>query len=185
MGEVIQLKPIVTPESEDTRTKTDIQPSIETITISNTRDIQGHISTEELYPVLEEYNPVLHMAMKLLGEGIGYIKESLQAYVDEDWISSDDAVQRFQALLPEMFCCRELGEGFRAIVNSVYHAINNMEGLPLTKNHLQTILAILRRIYSEPFIAYDEAVEEIMRLESAGFEVSPPHLKFVADLLSE
>ena len=187
MGEVVELRPTITPGLDDTGAKTERyshEPSIG-ITTSGTQNPQGYISTEDLYPVREEYNPVLTMAMQLLEEGIDYIKESVRTCVEEDWISSDDAVQRFQALLPEMFCCRDLGDGFGAIISSVYHAINNMNDATLNKRHLQAILYILKRIHSEPFIEYEEAVEEIMHLESAGFEVSPSHFKFVADLLNE
>lgn len=187
MGEVLQLRPIITPGSDDTGAKTELYshgPSI-TTTTSGTQNPLGYISTEDLYPVREQYNPVLTIAMQLLEEGIDYIKESVRMCLDEDWISSDDAVQRFQALLPEMFCCRDLGDGFGAIISSVYHAINNMNDSTLNKSQLQAILYIIKRIHTEPFIEYEEAVEEIMHLESAGFEVSPPHFKFVADLLNE
>ena len=102
----------------------------------------------------------------------------------DDLISSDDSIQRFQALLPELFCCRGLGDGFGAVINSIFHAIGNMDDTPMNESQLRAILNILRRIYTEPFIEYDEAVEEIMHLETVGFEVSPPYFKFVADLLN-
>jgi shikimate 5-dehydrogenase len=54
----------------------------------------------------------------------------------------------------------------------------------MNQTQLHAILNILKRIHTEPFIEYDEAVEEILHLETAGFEVSPPHFKYVADLLN-
>lgn len=186
MGEVVRLRPIITPDSDDTGAKTDPhthKPTIRTIT-SGSQNQRGYIPTEDLYPIREQYNPTLSTAIKLLEEGIDLIKESVRMFFDGDWISSDDAMQRFQALLPELFCCRDLGDSFGAIISSIYHAINNMKA-PLNESQLRAILDILKRIHTEPFIEYEEAVEEILHLESAGFEVSPPHFKFVADLLNE
>lgn len=186
MGELLQLKPTITSGSYDTGVKTDPnshEPSIRTTT-SGTENPQGYITTEDLYPVREEYNPSLTTAIKLLEEGIDLVNESIETFLTDDLISADDAIQRFQALLPELFCCRGLGDGFGSVINSIYHALNNIDNAPLNESQSRSILTILKRIYTEPFIEYEETVEEIMHLESAGFEVSPSHLTFAADLLN-
>lgn len=186
MGTLIQLRPTITSDSCNTGLKHENgihKPSISTTT-SEPESPQGYISTEDLYPVREQYNPALTTADQLLEEGINLVNESINMLIYDDLISSDDAIQRFQALLPELFCCRGLGDGFGAVINSIFHAIGNMEDTPMNETQLRAILNILKRIHTEPFIEYDEAVEELMNLEAAGFEVSPPHFKFVADLLN-
>jgi len=186
MGEVIKLHPIISSDSDDTGRKTenhDYQPLIQTST-SGEQNPQGYIATEDLYPVRDRFNPVLSAAFQLIGEGLDHIDESVTMLLDGDLISSDDALQKFQALLPELFCCRDLGDGFGTIISSIYHAINNMNDI-LNKSQLIAIRKILKRILSEPFIGYEEAVEEIMHLEVAGLEVAPLDFKFVADLLNE
>jgi hypothetical protein len=186
MGEILQLRPTVTSGSDSTGVKyeNDIhEPSIST-TSSVPRITHGYISNEELYPVREQYNPALATADILLGEGIILVNESIKMLIDDDLISSDDSMQRFQALLPELFCCRVIGDGFGTVINSIYHSIGNMNGNPMNETQLRAILNILKRIHTEPFIEYDEAVEEILHLETAGFEVSPSHFTYVADLLN-
>jgi hypothetical protein len=186
MGQVLQFRPTVTFDSYSTGVKSDngIHKASISTTSSGQESSQGYISNEELYPVREQYNPALATAGQLLDEGICLVNESIKMLIDDDLISSDDSIQRFQALLPELFCCRGLGDGFGAVINSIYHSIGNMNNSPMNQTQLHAILNILKRIHTEPFIEYDEAVEEILHLETAGFEVSPPHFKYVADLLN-
>ena len=187
MGTVHQLRPETTIFEDETGSKNDIQGHEAFIKTSTSEEQtpQGYIPTEDLYPVRDRFNPALSTAIQLIRESIDYINESVAMLLDGDLISSDDALQKFQALLPELFCCRDIGDGFGTIISSTYHAINNMENIPLNKSQLTAIRNILNRILSEPFIGDEEAIEEIMNLESAGFEVAPPHLKFVADMLNE
>jgi len=186
MGKVLQFKPIVTSGSDSTGVKSEIgihKPSVST-TSSGSEPSIGYISNEDLYPVREQYNPALATAGQLLDEGISLVNESIEMLIEDDLISSDDSIQRFQALLPELFCCRGFGDGFGAVINAIYHSIGNMNDISKNETQLHAILNILKRIHTEPYIEYGEAVEEMLRLESAGFEVSPPHLKYVADLLN-
>jgi hypothetical protein len=190
-AEVIKLFPYTeTPDSnitdiyDNTKKQNTEAPKVYSSTIEE-HHVKDFISTEELYPARDKLNPILSTAIQLLNEGLIHINESIKMLYEEDFISSDDALQKFQALLPELFCCRSLGDGFGAIINSIYHSLNNMKGTPLNKTQLTTIQKILKRIHSEPFIGFDEAVEEIMLLESENFEVESPHFKYFADLLNE
>lgn len=142
------------------------------------------ISPRELYPLHADH-VLLSTALLLLDEGANYLNDSIRMFDDGDMLGSDDALQGFQALLPELFCCRDLGDGFGAIVNSVFHSLKNLDGVPLNKKQLQTVRQIVRRIATEPFISLDEALEEIGLLQDAGLEVEPPYFKFAAELLSE
>lgn len=186
MGEVLQFRPRVSSASDSTGIKPwmDIhKPSISTDSFGG-KTFHGYVDNEDLYPVREQLNPSLHMAIKLLKEAIEIVNESIKMFLEDDFISSDDALQRFQALLPELFCCRVLGDGFGSIINSLFHSIGNINNKPTNEIQLNALLRILKRLHSEPFIRFDEAVEEILYLEEVGFEVSPPHLEYVADLLN-
>lgn len=143
------------------------------------------VSTRDLYPLRAELNPQLSTALQLLDEGIEHLNSAVAMFAEDDVLSSDDALQRFQALLPELFCCRDLGDGFGAIVSAIYHVLKNLEGNPLNPNQLQAIRNIVRRLSTEPFIGFDEATDEIMSLDDAGLRVEPSHFRFLADLLSE
>ncbi len=185
---VIQLKAKVTNSNDETSSERgNFNDDYKTVNIS-TADEQrnvGYTSADDLYPLRGKLNPILASAIRLIEEGIDNLNEAIKALSEDDLISSDDSLQKFQALLPELFCCREIGDGFGSMISSIHHAINNSTDDFLNEKQLKAIQKILRRIYSEPYISYDEAVDEIMILESEGFEVSPPHLQFFSGFLDE
>jgi hypothetical protein len=145
---------------------------------------KGIIETRDLYPLHSE-NPILSTALQLLDEGVKYLEESIKMIDQNDLLASDDALQRFQAMLPELFCCRDLGDGFGAIVNSIFHSLVNLRAAPLNRNQLNAIRKVVGRIYSEPYISFEEATDEILLLEDIGFQVEPSYFKYAADMLNE
>ncbi len=182
MGELLQFRlkmsDVTGGESPKTRP---------TISVSETVGYKPEelIDTKDLYPLRAELNPTLNTALKLLNEGLKHVNEALEMLAENDLIASDDALQRFHALLPELFCCRELGDGFGAIVNSIFHSLKNMKGIPPTEEQLKMIRNLVTRIYTEPFISFEESVEEVILLESVELDVAPSHFKYAADMLSE
>ena len=145
----------------------------------------GHISTEDLYPLRSEMRPELATIFILLEEGIQIISEAIEATEEHDTIASSDAIQRFQALLPELFCCRSMGDGFGAVINGIFHCLSNLHGEPLNLKQIQILKRLVNRIYTEPFLEFNEAVDEIIALEKVGFEVEPKYFTFVGELLNE
>jgi hypothetical protein len=188
MAEVIRLdEPTIRYSTDATASdrvpvigKPKIQTSIDDVHVS-----KRNISTNELYPLSFELKPELATALRLLEEGIQEMNVSVAMLEEGDLLSSDDALQRFQALLPELFCCRDLGDGFGAIINAVFHSLINLQGSPANNEQLRTLLNIMNRISTEPFIEFEEAVAEIMLLEGVGLITEPEHFKFVADFLIE
>lgn len=155
------------------------------ISASGEKASNSRISTQSLYLASNEIKPELAKAFQLLPEGVEFLNKAISNYIGDDLISSDDYTNRLQALLPELFCCRSLSDSFGAIINATYHSIANMQGTPLNMAQLSAVKNLLSRLYSEPFIKFEEAVEEIMTLEDAGLEVEPSNFKYMADLLSE
>ncbi|MEN6373833.1 MAG: hypothetical protein ABFD75_03490 [Smithella sp.] len=143
------------------------------------------IPIRELYPLASEIKPELSTALHLLEEGIEDINISIKMLMENDLISSDDAIQRFQALLPELFCCRNLGDGFGAIVNAIFHSLKNLNGIPASLEQLKVIQKITNRILTEPFISFEEAVDEIILFDTVELISESDHFKYVADLLIE
>jgi hypothetical protein len=157
-------------------------------TISATIDnptVKPNISLRELYPLTHELKPELGTALSLLEEGINNIDIAINMIIENKLMISDDAIQRFQALLPELFCCRTLGDGFGAIISAIYNALKNLDGLPANLEQLKVIKKIVTRIQTEPFINFDEAVDEIMLFEAVGLISEPSHFEYAADLLIE
>lgn len=158
--------------------------SINTST-SGEKENNSRISTEELYPASREIRPELAKAFELLSESISYLNKAIDSYSDGDYITSDDYINRLQALLPELYCCRSLSEGFGAITTATYHSIVNFQGKTLNKIQLVSIKNILTRLNTEPYIGFEEAVDEIIILEDSGFNVEPKHFEYLADLLDD
>ncbi len=143
---------------------------------------QGKMSTESLYSV-PAVDPNLATAFTLLDEALEWMNEAIKAKHDGDDIDSDDAVMHVQALLPELFCCRTIGDGFGSMVNAIYHGLNNINGELLEREQLVALKNALDRIKTKPFLDVDTAIEEIMRLEDAGFTVEPGEFKHLANIL--
>jgi len=143
------------------------------------------LSIEDLYPLNEYLSPLLSAAFKLIDEAVQLVTEAINYFKEENKIASDDAIQRVQALLPELFCCRALADGFGAIVSSIFQGLRNREGEPLNFHQLVTLKTVLKKIRSEPYIVFDEAVDQIMKLEDVGFTVEPAEFAQMAELLDE
>src|SRR6266545_3305183 len=77
------------------------------------------ISTTELYSEFENVSPELNSAVRLLSVSLEHLDRALRAERESDLIEADDATQRMQALLPELFCFRSLGDGFGIVVSGL------------------------------------------------------------------
>lgn len=187
MGEVLRFQPRVSHEVDKTGDIEQVPTEIPPVRITPLeREVStGQIETKSLYPLSREVRPELAATFTLLNEGLKHIADAINAEVKGDRISSDDAIHRLQTLLPELFCCRSISDGFGSIVSAVYQSLGNMQGGFVNSGQLQAIKRVLSRIDTEPFLEFGEAVDEIMALEEAGFEVEPPYYKYAADMLDE
>lgn len=137
-------------------------------------------SIDEIFANLESTHH-LKRALSLLDESITLIESAL-ALGDADPITCDDQVQLFYSLLPELFCCRSLGDGFGSIVNAVQQAAVNQQGIPMNRTQMEVLQSVLRKLRHGPFILHRDAVELIMSLEDTGLMVDPPALSKIADI---
>lgn len=188
MGEVINFRPHISEEFDSTglidQVIKEVNPTL-SITTKEETSYEAQIETKNLYPLSHELRPELAAAFTLIKEGLENVDEAIKAEKEGDRISSDDAIQRLQALLPELFCCRSISDGFGSIINAVHHAIVNMQVTPLNSDQLLAIRKVMRRINTEPFLEFGEAVDEIISLENVGFEVEPSYYKYAADMLDD
>jgi hypothetical protein len=75
------------------------------------------LSQNDLYPVRQSFSPEHITALRLLAVAIGRCQRSIDA--TDDPMTADVEIQKLQMSLPELFCCRALGDGFGTIVNAV------------------------------------------------------------------
>jgi hypothetical protein len=86
--------------------------------------------------------------------------------------------------LRELFCCREIGDGFGAVVNAALAGIENLRDRAASLHQLTSLLRRLERIQVEPFLSISRAAEEIEILESAGLNVEPAGFRVLEDWLN-
>lgn len=141
-------------------------------------------STTDIYPDIRS-SIELNTAVELLSEARIYLDRAV-ALVRRDPIASDDEMQKLQALLPELFCCRVvLGDGFGAAVNSLQQAFANSEGVPLESHQIETVSRAVGRLQREPFLPFEASIDLAAALQSAGLDTEPAGLGILADFSDE
>jgi len=145
----------------------------------------GQIPTEDLYSNFENVSPELRTADRIISDCLGHIQRAIAADRDGEVIMADDAVQSVQGLIPELFCCRTLGEGFGIITNGLLCAFQNLAGAPLRREQMDGMQRILQNLRAEPFVSSEIAVDKLGELERVGLKVEPPEFHILAELLDE
>jgi hypothetical protein len=131
----------------------------------------SQVPIDALYPEAQEDD--IGKALKLLAEGIDVFEKARN---EQDIIGSDRQVIRFQAILPRLFSCRSIGDGFAVIINSLHFAFVNQRGKPLSNDQITTIWRVLKALRLRPFVAFEQAMEQVEEIEKADLQVDPPIL---------
>jgi hypothetical protein len=151
--------------------------------LTETSAVEARFATiDEIYPALRETNSALQAAVILLDQALVRLESAIFASKLEDSISADDEMQRLQVLLPELFCCRSIGDGFGSVINAIQLAFANKKGAPLELREIEAIARALRRLRETPFLKLDVAVQLVEGLEDANLIVEPPGLYHLAEL---
>jgi len=141
------------------------------------------IGIDSLYPEPSVVRPSLGHALRALAAAKEAARESLEALKRGELISSDESMQHLQALLPELFYCRDLGDGFGAIINALKFSFENAHGVPFSEGQIRLVGQAVERIRQEPFLPFDQAAELIGRLEDVGLKVDPAAFAALGELL--
>jgi hypothetical protein len=134
------------------------------------------LSQSELYPVRHAFSPQHITALRLLALAAGRTQRALSAMNDGDEIAADSEVQKVQMLLPELFCCRTLGDGFGAVVSAVMSAFESLQGNPLNAAQLNTMNRVFSLLRNKPFLSADEADQQLEKLEAVHLSPYPTEL---------
>lgn len=117
----------------------------------------------------QEPEPAVGEARKVLFEAVGYLDSSIAFERSASLIEADNAIIQVKTLLPDIFIYSELGDGMRGAILALMNAIENAVP-PLTSIQLSVIRSLVDRLYREPFIAYNVAIEMHRRLEEVGLD---------------
>jgi hypothetical protein len=141
------------------------------------------LTIDDLYGELDTQESILESALRLLIEGESKLIEGQVAAAGGDQVLADDATQHFQALLPELFCCRSLGDSFATVINALFHGLKNLNGFPIAEAQIAQMLNSIRVLRRRPFLEYGEALALVSRLEATGLRVDPQGLGTIEEVL--
>jgi len=142
---------------------------------------QKRMPIDALYP---DASPELGSARRLLSEALERLNDAHEALRSDNLIGAHNEQMRLQALLPELFCCRTLGDGFGVSVSGLFHALENIDG-PISETQLTVIRRLVLRLNDEPFLSFEKASDLLSDLEAQSLDIDPPVIEQVARLFDE
>src|SRR5690349_17303707 len=80
---------------------------------------------EDIYTNPEAISLELRNAMSLTPQAVKLAVEANEDLESGDFIASDAAMMKLRLILPELFCCRRLGDGFGAVINALMSSFEN------------------------------------------------------------
>src|SRR6266436_364176 len=183
-AQIVQLFPTRATASSEIRSEQEQRVGVPTSVVEEIIHSAGRtLTVDELYPDLDTNQSILGSALILLAEAETKLLDGETLARVGDQISSDDATQHFLALLPELFCCRSLGDSFATVINALFHELKNLNGVPVEEAQITQMLNAIRVLRRRPFLEYNEALDVVARLEATGLRVAPRGLAIIAEAL--
>jgi hypothetical protein len=136
----------------------------------------------DLYPEDAGRSVSLTSALSLLAEGLNAIDRAILGRQQQDMVAADDYLMQFFALTPELFCCRDLGEGFAQAAAALCALRLNIDGLDISVEQLHALRHFVKGLRDVPFLSMERTTEALMKLEDAGYDVG---FEPLTELLSE
>ena len=147
-------------------------------------ELPGRISTHDFYVDAEESSK-LSIALELLDRASTILDRAMAEYKANQHIAADDHVQHFQAMLPELFCLRTIGDGFGATINALWFSLVNLEGIPPSIEQISALGTAVSRVRAGPMLSFDASVDINMTLEDAGLLIDPMAIQNLSDRLDD
>ena len=142
-------------------------------------------SLSELYTERSALSRDLANAMHLFEQVLERLESAQQSMDRDEPFRADDEIQYLFSLLPELFCCRSIGDGFGSIVGGIFHGLSNLEGIPPSKEQIDAIQTTFMLLSRRPFMSMDQALDTLMELEDAGLHLEPRELQTLVALVDE
>lgn len=142
------------------------------------------ISATDSYLESRALSPVLVQAMVLLRPAVEKMSQAVQAAERGELLESDLHVQGLRSTFRRLFMCRQIGDGFGAVVDALISSLENNHGRPLDERRLHALHDALAKLSREPFVKFTSAMKTIEELERAGFSTEPPGFEHLADWLT-
>lgn len=124
-----------------------------------------------LYNFGEALSPSLRNGIDLLDESIDVLEQTKEAVEADDELMAQDAVTRLRPVLMELFCCRDIGDGFGEIVRACQTVVLNLGDDTPSRDQVLELKWALTKLRREPFITFEDAVVRVIDLENSGLIV--------------
>lgn len=149
------------------------------------RNALAPTTVSDLYPEKSATSLEMSSAIQLLTEAQGLADRAYSAVQLQEIMAADDLMLQIHALLPELFACRHLGDGFGTLVLGLHYSIENSDGKPLALEQIGMIRKCVRKLLEQPLISSSAALELFDLLEGAELDPLPHALDPVTDIVAE
>ena len=126
------------------------------------------ISIDKLYQGREAGSDHFVRALELLSSASDVLSAARLALVEEDKIACDSEVILFEQLLGPLFECRDVGEGYANVINTIQVGISNMAGVPLNQDQINALWRVIRELFEGPYLSFEESLGKVEELERVG-----------------
>jgi len=82
---------------------------------------------------------------------VGRSQRAISALSSTRFLQPTQKSRKIQVLMPELFCCRNLGDGFGSIINALMSALENLNGSIPTLCQMRAILAVTQSLRESYF----------------------------------
>ena len=183
MADIIRLD-IYREQATPSPTNFDPQVQVKDELDTGSRASEGQfVRPDRLYPLGDSKTLDLQQALKLISEAKSHLSEALRSTDENDRVGSELEMQHLKPLMAELFCHRNIGEGFATTISCIFYSIYNNGALEFTRDQIIAINLAIKKISEDPFIKYDKALDLTDGLEEVGFAVEPSEFEGLADIL--
>lgn len=134
----------------------------------------------ELYPGSSS-NSLLEIALKHIEDGFHICERVLDMLLEDETFHADLEAMRLGPIFVELFCCREIGEGFANTADSLINALRSCKANSLTREQILVIRDTLEALYQSPALTFDASLLLVEKLNNVDLDTEP-ELNAIAEL---
>jgi len=135
------------------------------------------ISMDLLYQGREAGSRQFIRALELLDQASESLSEARASHDDGDRIGSASEVLRFEQLLQPLFECRDIGDGYANVINTIHFAIANLKGELLSEAQITALWRIIRELAEGPFLSFSDSLVFVKQLDTVGLRLNNSFLE--------
>lgn len=140
---------------------------------------------EAIYPAPHNGSPEFTATARLLRLAVECTDVAVAADAVGDAVAADYELSKLRGLLPELFCCRSLGDGYGAVIVALTTVLQEHKTRPLSTEQIRAIKALLKALRERPLMRIQTALDEIEKLERAGLNTTPKVVEALGQILGE